>query len=404
MSCRHIALLLIAAGLLAGCRTPQNSTVSRLMKRSSDERANVPPRKSLVDADEPFDQGDSSAVGRAQIELTEYRPGTGDIAEIDDATVVATVNSMPVFADEVLSGYARELQKVEGRMTPEQLNELKLELIKRSLPQHIEKAALVSTLRDDLTKDQRAKLDQQLEYAWEREIGRLQQEFKAGTRVELDRALEEQGTTLDALKPAFVAREMAMLHVSQKAKAPQGLTREELQAWYDEHRSEFEIQEKIRWQEIRISHNKSGGRAEAAIRLRTVRAALQRGDDFGEVAKAHSDSPKAESGGVWDWAPRGTLADAKLEETLFQLEPDRISVMETNGATVVFKVLERQPGGFKPFEEVKDQIEKKLSAEAQDQRVRSFIDAQLARSSVWTIFDAKPTGANPSSTAEPARF
>lgn len=389
MAVRLLMLLLLLVPGLTGC----GSTKKGLASRKPLPEANVPPRRAQALSD-PVDQGGQPrSADASNIALTEFSPDRDQPVEMDGATVVATVNSTPLFAGDVLAPYSRQLEKAAAQLTPEELNRLKTELVQKTLSQHVEKAVLVSALRDGLKKEQIEQLDERIDAMWEQEIQRLMSEFKVETRLELERALEQENATLSELKTSFASREMAMFYLSQKTKRPERLSREELKQWYDTHRSQFETREQVRWQQIRISAKRDGGRAAAADRLRTVVAELKAGGDFTEVAKKYSDGPRAETGGVWDWTTRGALSEEEVERAIFTLEPGRISSpMELNGAFVLVRVIERQAAGLKPFEDVQDEINRKLLTEGREEAIASFIKAETARAQVWTIFDTPPRG------------
>lgn len=387
MALRLLMLMLILS--TAGC----GSTKKSLADRKPLPGANVPPRR-LEALSDPVDAGGQKpSVETANIALTEFSPGRDKPLEMDGATVVATVNSTPVFAGDVLGPYGRQLEKAAAQLTPEELNRLKTELVQKSLRQHIEKAVLVSALRDGLQKEQLEQLDERIDAMWEQEIRRLMTQFEVETRLELERALEKEDASLPELKAAFASREMAMFYLSQKTKRPDRLSRDELQKWYDEHRSQFETREQVRWQQIRISMRREGGRAGATERLKQVVAELKSGAEFTEVAKKSSDGPRAETGGMWDWTTRGALSEEAVEKAIFTLEPGRISSpLEVDNAFVLVRVVERQAAGTKPFEEVQDEINRKLLSEGREEAIFAFITEETRRAQVWTIFDAPAAG------------
>jgi parvulin-like peptidyl-prolyl isomerase len=75
-----------------------------------------------------------------------------------------------------------------------------------------------------------------------------------------------------------------------------------------------------------------------------VNDALNKGTDFGEIAKQYSeDSTTAEKGGELGWVARGMLSDILAEDELFGLEAGKVSTQHnTLTATTWYKVLERE--------------------------------------------------------------
>ena len=79
-------------------------------------------------------------------------------------------------------------------------------------------------------------------------------------------------------------------------------------------------------------------------------AQIEGGADFAQLAAERSTEPAAkENGGDAGWAPRGLLESA-LEDTLFALEPGKLTVYPTEQNVYVYQVLEKQ--GDRPVEDV----------------------------------------------------
>ncbi len=385
----------------SGCRSTPNGPKSNLPEHLTTTKrkdTNVPPRRTEVAAaSEP--KRPKTGVSEDSISLTEFEIGNtqNEAVELSGATVVARVNAIPIFAEDVLEPYAPNLKKAANELPPAELNKIRARIIKENLGPHIEKAALVGAMRQSLKKDDLERLDEQLDKLWtEQEIESLQQRYKVGSRVELERLLEEQGTTLSNLKTGFKSRELAMYYMGQKTKAAGKLGPKELRAWYDEHSDEFKIEAKTRWQQIQVSHKQHGGRNGSLKSFNQAIEALKAGQEFADVAKEFSDGPGAAEGGFWDWTVEGSLANPKINRALKELPDGRISSpIDTGDAWVLVKVLERTEAGFRPFEEVQGSIGKLLEAtnrrEVADVTIRELIDT----ANIWTIFDQEKAPAVP---------
>ncbi len=395
MNLRMAVLLMLIA--LAGCRSGAKSPfVERLTKNKPRPESNVPPRRLVADSEgpsEPEGRASTKMADDSDISLTEFSPSSGDngeAIELSGATIVARVNSVPIFAEDVLEPWAPQIERAAQELTPEELNRLRAKLIRTSLARHIEKAVLVSAMRESLKRDELQKLNDQLDKLWtEHELESLRQKLNCGTTVELERKLEEQGTTLANYKHAFATREMAMFYMGQQSQkqAPK-LGPKELRAWYDEHQEQFKIIPKARWQQIHVKYTKGPGLDEAKAKLNEAVNDLKNGADFGDVVKAHSDGPNAAEGGIWDWTNEGSVANKKINKALFELPVGRISSpIDTGEALVLVKVLERQEGGIRPFEEVQSEITQRLQNEGRKETAERIIRELTETATVWTIFD-----------------
>ena len=143
---------------------------------------------------------------------------------------------------------------------------------------------------------------------------------------------------------------------------------EQMRTFYQQHLDDrFTDVEEVRARHIlvRVDPNadeaaKTKARAEADDLLKQIRA----GGDFEALAKKHSKDPgSAPKGGDLGFFPRGRMVPP-FDAAAFALEPGQVSeVVETPFGFHVIKVEEKKPGGARPFEAAREQIEKELTAE-----------------------------------------
>jgi peptidyl-prolyl cis-trans isomerase SurA len=394
--------VVLSLSLVVGCQKPKMpGFMTRLTKTTSEEEDKAPPRTTFAsDAPSSIPMGGTDYEG-SSIQLTDYA-GDSAPAELFGATVVATVNSLPIFADDVLQPHTLNLEKAQAELSQPEMNRLRAKLIQQELPQHIEKALLMSALREDIKEEQFASLTTQVNDLFEREVDKLKERYNVETKIELERILEEQGTSLDSLNNAFLSRELSMFYIGQKSKDATRLSRQELMAWYEQNKAQYAIESAVKWQQIRINSSEDGGREAGFARMKEAIDALRNGTEFGQVAKQFSDGPKRDTGGIWDWTKQGSLADEKVERALFEIPVGKISApLETESAFVLVKVIERRDAGFVPFEDVQDKINNKLQSESRRDAAQNVIKELNNTATIWTIFDKKPGN---SASSVPATF
>ena len=392
--------VVLSLSLVVGCQKPKMpGFITKLTKSSSESEEKSPPRTTFAsDAPSSIPMGETDYEG-SSIQLTDY---SGDSAptELFGATVVATVNSLPIFADDVLQPHTLNLEKAQAQLSQPEMNRLRAKIIQQELPQHIEKALLMSALRDDLKEEQFEMLSSQVNNLFEREVDKLKERYNVETKIELERILEEQGTSLDSLNNAFASRELSMYYIGQKSKDSTRLSRQELMDWYEQNKAQYAIEAAVKWQQIRINSSGEGGREAGFARMKEAIDALRNGTEFGKVARQFSDGPKRDAGGIWEWTKQGSLADEKVERALFEIPAGKISQpLETDSAFVLVKVIERRDAGFVPFEDVQDKINNKLQSEARRDAAQNVIKDLNNTATIWTIFDKKAGSSAPSAPA-----
>lgn len=104
------------------------------------------------------------------------------------------------------------------------------------------------------------------------------------------------------------------------------------------------------------------------------------GEDFAELAKAHSTGPSGPSGGDLGWFGAGVMVPA-FELAIKEMNPGEISPpVQTQFGWHVIKLEEVRVQDAPSFEEVRDEIEELLRSEAIEDYVRQLQDrAEISR-------------------------
>jgi hypothetical protein len=311
--------------------------------------------------------------------------------ELADAQVVATVNGSPVFASEVLEPLGAQLRNARKQLNDEQYQKLREEVLQRYLKDFVQRKLLAEALKATLDKDQMARLEGAVDGMFKDHVEKLKKEFKVNTEYEVELELNKrQNTTLAKLKDGFRMQAMAGAYLEGKAQSEKSLGRPELLAYYEEHRSDYEYPEKVRWQQLSMSFDKNGGREGALKKLEKAVAELREGADFGDVVRKYSDGANAEKGGDFGWSQPESLADAKIAKALGELPENVISrVLETKDSLRLVKINKRKPAGRVPFADVQGKIKAKLEGDAQKEATQKLLEDLSKDAIVETIFDEK---------------
>ena len=88
---------------------------------------------------------------------------------------------------------------------------------------------------------------------------------------------------------------------------------------------------------------------------------IKAGEDFAELAKKYSEAGDASKGGDLDWMLTDSLSP-QLSDPISKLKPgETTEVIQTEGGFHILKIEDKKDRRIKPFEEVKDEIAKKIS-------------------------------------------
>lgn len=199
-------------------------------------------------------------------------------------------------------------------------------------------------------------------------------------RKEVQNALKEYHARAEEQEKEFRRNLVLREYLRELQDGELKVTEADLQAYYDQNRSDFESPRKIS-----ASHILSPTEEEAQKALQRVR----KGEDFAKVAREMSTDPSSARGGSIGEISRGDLADLpEFEQALFALKSGQVSgVVKTKiGYHVIRKAGEISMPRL-GFEEAAPQIRRVLEKKKFDQWVdgvkkkeKVFVDEQALAS------------------------
>lgn len=156
---------------------------------------------------------------------------------------------------------------------------------------------------------------------------------------------------------------------------PTTIDEETLRQRYEEQRVRYVTEEQRLVSHILLAVDPSADESEweaARERAEALKAEIEAGAEFSEVAGEHSDdSGSADAGGDLDWVERGVFGEA-FDEGLFAAPQGEVSgPVRTIDGYHLLLVREIREGGSVPFEDVRDEIEAEVLS---GERERMFSD------------------------------
>ena len=113
-----------------------------------------------------------------------------------------------------------------------------------------------------------------------------------------------------------------------------------------------------------------------------------RGAELATVAKKFSQGATAAEGGYHDWTTKGSLVSDVLDDAIFTLPVNRLSLkLEDNTGFHIVRVSEREEARRIEFTEAQDAIREKLQEDDRKRQIREYIDKLHKDTYIWTIFD-----------------
>jgi peptidyl-prolyl cis-trans isomerase SurA len=247
-------------------------------------------------------------------------------------------------------------------------------------------------------------------------LDELRKQMHADSMEEVEKAAQSQGISFEDFKQNMKNNILTQRVIGQEVGGHITVTAQEIQQYYDQHKTEMQRPEQVRLSEILIPtqttppiKNDKGQTqlpetpspelvAQAQAKANQIYAMLKKGDKFDEVAKKYSNGPTAAIGGDLEYFKPGTLSK-DLETQVFALKPgDFTEPIRTNQGFVILKVTEHQAGGVPTLKDVEPQIQEHLYMTKMQPALRDY----LTKLREEAFIDIKPgyidTGASPNET------
>ena len=309
--------------------------------------------------------------------------------KLNGSEVVATINGEPVFADDVLQGFGSRLAEAEKQLPPDKFHAAKKELIRRHLPEVIDRILVLQDVKKTLLPEQMESIQSQLDVGFRKYTEHLADQMKVASAVEVDEKLRAEGASLSRLRKMFGEQQIARQFLETKAVVKKEVGRSELLKYYNAHIEDYSAPAEVKWQQIVVRFAKHSDKEAAKETMRKAWVAIRKGAPFEDVARKYSDGVSADEGGRWGWIQKGSLADSEIENILFELKKGEVSdLFVRDDRFELVRVEDKRDATTKSFSDVQFEIEKKLLADAEkDARAKVLKDLR-ADARIKTIFDA----------------
>jgi peptidyl-prolyl cis-trans isomerase C len=183
----------------------------------------------------------------------------------------------------------------------------------------------------------------------------LEDESREGyQKGELEKILKEQNLSVDDWMEKKERRRLTRKLIEQEVIAKVDLPEEEIEDEYQKNRSQYRLPDRMH-----CLHIVAGKRDKA----QTIRALLDKGENFANIARQYSESPDRDQGGDLGYIVRGQFPDI-FERACFSLATGQTSdVLASEYGFHIFRVTERLPGRQKTLKEVEPEIASRLREE-----------------------------------------
>lgn len=206
---------------------------------------------------------------------------------------------------------------------------------------------------------------------------------------QLKQAMRQQGINFDAWKREMEKRSLREAIIYSEVARSIVIEDSEIVNYYRIHPDEFtELPENT----IKAIYVSGEGKIQEEVegRMKEIEGKLAAGEDFGEVAGSYSEGPERESQGDLGSFKKGEL-DRTLEEPVESLKVGETTPwLRTANGWYLLRLADRKESRLKTFEEVREQIQQKLSQQQQQVKLEEYLK-KIKKRSFIKIFIPNPS-------------
>lgn len=306
--------------------------------------------------------------------------------------VRATVNGRPILDDELREACYGPLRETANLPQP-QLGIRQKEILQQKLDDLVDREVLYGEAEDRLAKRGEVwkKLMDYGEKEFDKQLRSMQQ--RAGTKdeEELKLALAQQGMSLYNLKRqivrGFVANEFARSKIYPRIE---GLGHNDLRRYYDEHPGEFQIDDRVKWQDIFIDADAPTfkNRADARQLAERIAEEARHGTPIAKLSDQHNMGESKCRNGEGLGGKRGEVKPSEVEAYLFQMQEGQVMIVELPTGYHIIRLAQRDHAGQQAFDkQCQDDIRKKLTNIIADREYKRLVKDLRSKATIQLMLD-----------------
>jgi parvulin-like peptidyl-prolyl isomerase len=314
------------------------------------------------------DKKDKEASDAAKPGRTGLSPNSGKKVRLD--AVVAVINDAIVLNSELEVRRLPVLSEAAQIADPKERDRRIAKLTSQVLDEMVNEELMVQAA-------EAAKIDVEAS-----EVQAAIDEIKQQNKLDdagLSAALAAQGYTLANYRQELRRQLLRYRAINQLVSPKVQVTDEDVRARYDQMARRTEQVQAVKLSHMLFKlpeHATEQQLAEAKEKASKALARVKAGEEFAKVAATESedDSTKA-TGGELGWFQRGSMANPEWEPVVFAMEKgDARGPVAGPQGFHVFQVTEVKRSDLKPFEEMKEQLQRELRRREQDKQTQTWIE------------------------------
>lgn len=231
-----------------------------------------------------------------------------------------------------------------------------------------------------------------------KQVNEIMKQYKIVDPEELAKLVREQtGMPFEDYKNDMKNSMITQRVIQQEVGSKINIPKSEKEKYYEEHKNEFNREERLFLRELLISTEgkDAAGIAAAEKKAKDLVARARKGERFSEMVRDNSDAASVRNEGMLDPMKRGDLKK-ELEDILWAQQRNFVTdPIKLENGFLILKIEERHKAGLAALEEVESEITEKLYMTRFQPKIREYLtalrqDAFLEIKEGWTDTAAAP--------------
>ncbi|MBT4269661.1 MAG: hypothetical protein HN580_23805 [Deltaproteobacteria bacterium] len=282
--------------------------------------------------------------------------------------MIAKVNGTSITATDVEKEVTNIVAQYQGQMPPEQIESMMPNIKKQALETQINKIILVAEADAQSIQPTPEQVKEELDSVISRfpsETAFEEQLVKVGIpKTQIEDGIEQQ-------------IKINMLIGQSIAKEDITVTEDELTTFYQENPESFQAPEQVQAAHILFKFEENAPQSlkdQKRLEMAGILGRIEKGSDFGEMARAHSDCPSKEQGGDLGLFERGKMVKP-FEDAAFNLNAGELSdIVESPFGYHLIKVLDKKEPETIQLEAAKNQLTDHLRQRKEQDLFIAYVD------------------------------
>jgi parvulin-like peptidyl-prolyl isomerase len=341
-------------------------------------------------------EGESAAT---EVKRTAFNANSHSFPAMQGAEVAlsvrAHVNGVPIFEDEVKEMCLPLLLRLSPDLSESERAAKQVQIFNEALEQVIDREVALQDAFARLSRGGQQYLDK-LKTAASKDFDRALRDMKTRSGAKSDEEfkalLRSQGQTLEGLRRQFERNFMFREYVRSRIfpQVERYTSHQEILTYYNDHPSEFQAIDSVKWQDIFIDASRYHTRDEARGFAQQLVTRAQAGEDFNELLKFDNGDSSYRNGEGFGQR-RGEIKPQEAEPILFRLKDGEVGpIVEMPTGFHVIRLVKRQYAGLIPLDQnTQEEIRKKLQNAVADRETKRLL-AELRQNATIEVEKSAP--------------